>query len=56
MHSAVTHYLLVDAQPLPQQQSAATNQLPPVYILSMMPHVMEYPFGQFGPAFLAVSP
>ena len=54
MYSAIAHHLLTDAQLVPKQQFPPTP-LPPVYILDMTPHSMEYPFGQFGSAALAVS-
>lgn len=33
-------------QPVPQKQSAAPSQLPPVYKLGIIFHGMKYPFGQ----------
>ena len=51
-HSAIAHHLPIDTQLVPERRSP----LPPVYILGMMSHGMEYPFGQFGSAVLAVSP
>ena len=56
MHYAIAHHLLTDAQLVPEQRSAPPSQLPPVYILGMTSHGLEYPFGQFGSAVLAVSP
>ena len=55
MHNAIAHHLLTNAQLVPEQQSLP-GQLPPVYILGMTSHGMEYPIGQFGSAVLAVSP
>ena len=55
MHYAITHHLPTDAQLVPEQQSTPPGQLPPVYTLSMTSYGMEYPFGQFGSAVLAVS-
>lgn len=57
MHNAIVHHLLADAQLVPKQW--ATN--PPanssqVLLFSGIPDGMEYLFGQFGPAVLAVSP
>ena len=45
MHNAIAHHLLTDAQLVPELRSAPPGQLPPVYILGMMFHGMEYPFG-----------
>jgi len=56
MSDAITHHLLTDAQPIPEQPLQSTSQLPAVYILSMASYGMEYPFGQFGYAVLAVLP
>ena len=56
MHNAIARRLPTDAQLAPKQLSAPPGQLPPVYILGMMSHGMEYPFCQFGSAVLAVSP
>ena len=55
MHNAIAHDLPTDAQLVPEQRSPP-GQLPPVYILGMTSHGVEYPFGQFGSAVLAVSP
>ena len=44
------------AQPVPEQQSAPPDQLPPVYILSMTFDGMEYPFGLFRSTVLTVLP
>ena len=56
MHSAIAHHPPIDAQLVPEQTSPLPGQLPPVYILGMTSHGMEYPLGQFGSAALAVSP
>ena len=56
MHSSIAHHLPTDAQLVPKQRSTPPSQLPPVYILGMTSYGMEYPFGQFGSAVLAVSP
>ena len=56
MHNAIAHHSPTDAQLVPEQQSAPLSQLHPVYILGMTSCGMEYPFGQFGSAVLAVSP
>ena len=56
MHDAIAHHRLTDAQPVPEEQMLPLCQLPPVYALSMMSYGMEYPFGKFGSAVLAVSP
>ena len=56
VHNVIAHHSLTDAQLVPEQQSTPPGQLPPVYILGMISYGMEYPFGQFGSAVLAVSP
>lgn len=48
--------LATDTQPVPKKCSASLSQVSPVYGVSMMFHGMEYPFGQFTPAVLAVFP
>ena len=45
MHNAIAHHSPTDAQLVPEQRSAPPSQLPPVYILGMTFHGMEYPFG-----------
>ena len=45
MHNAIAHHPLTDAQLVPEPRSAPPGQLPPVYILGMTFHGMEYPFG-----------
>ena len=55
MYNAIAHHSPTDAQLVPEQRSPP-GQLPPVYILDMMSHGMEYPFGHFGSAALAVYP
>ena len=45
MHNAIAHHPLTDAQLVPELRSAPRSQLPPVYILGMTFHGMEYPFG-----------
>ena len=45
MHNAIAHHMLTDAQLDPEPWSAPPSQLPPVYILGMTFHGMEYPFG-----------
>ena len=45
MHNAIAHHFPTDAQAVPEQRSAPPSQLPPVYILGMTFHGMEYPFG-----------
>ena len=57
MHNAIAHRSPTDAQLVPKRQSTPpySSQLPPVYILDMTSHGLEYPFGQFGSAALAVS-
>ena len=44
MHNAIAD-LLTDTQLVPEPRSAPPGQLPPVYILGMTFHGMEYPFG-----------
>lgn len=56
MHNAIVHHLLTNAQPIPQQWSAAPSQLPPVYAWDIMCCGLEYPFGQFRSAVLAMLP
>ena len=41
MHNAIAHHPLTDAR----AAIRPPGQLPPVYILGMMFHGMEYPFG-----------
>ena len=41
---------------MPKQRSAPPGQVPPIYILGMMFYGMEYPFGWFGSAVLALLP
>ena len=48
--------LLTTRWPMPQQRSVPPSQLPPVYILGITFHAMEYPFGQFGSAAPATLP
>ena len=45
MYNAIAHHPLTDAQLVPEPRSVPPGQLPPVYILGMMFHGMEYPFG-----------
>ena len=45
MHNAIAHHPLTDAQLVPEPRCAPPGQLPPVYILGMTFHGMEYPFG-----------
>ena len=45
MHNAIAHHPLTDAQLVPEPRSAPPRQLPPVYILGLTFHGMEYPFG-----------
>ena len=56
MHNAIAHHPPTDVQPVPEQRSLPPGQLPPAYMLSMTSYGMEYPFGHFGSAVLAVSP
>ena len=45
MHNAIAHHPLTNAQLVPELRSAPPGQLPPLYILGMTFHGMEYPFG-----------
>ena len=45
MHNAIAHHPLTNARLVPEPRSAPPGQLPPVYILGMTFHGMEYPFG-----------
>ena len=56
MHNAIAHHLLDTAQSVPRHQPLPSGQLPLVLLFSMMPYGVEYAFGQFGSAVLAVSP
>ena len=44
MHNAIAHHLPTDAQLVTEQQFPPPP-LPPVYILDVMSHGMEYPVG-----------
>lgn len=55
MHNTVAHYLLNDAVPEPQL-ALPGRQISPVYILGMMFCDVEYSFGHFMLAFLAILP
>ena len=44
MHNAIAHHSPIDAQLVPELQSAPPGQLPPVYILGMM----SYPVYKVG--------
>uniref|UniRef100_A0A8B9M0B1 Bromodomain and WD repeat domain containing 1 n=1 Tax=Accipiter nisus TaxID=211598 RepID=A0A8B9M0B1_9AVES len=55
MYNAVAHHLPTDSQLVPEQRFPPAP-LPPVYILDMTSHGMEYSFGQFGSAALAGCP
>lgn len=46
--------MLTNAQPIAKQQAAALSQLLAAGILAMTFCGMEYPFGQFGSAVLAM--
>lgn len=48
------HDPLTDVQCVPKQKWAAPGQVPPVYVLGMTFHGMEYPSGQFRAALLAM--
>ena len=50
IHNAIAHHSPTAVQLVPKQRS------PPVYILDMTSHGLEYSFGWFGSAVLAVSP
>lgn len=57
MHNAVAPYLLMDAQPVPEQW-LPLSQLSTVfqYFLCMMSHGIGHPLGHFRLAVLALSP
>ena len=55
MHNTIAHHLLTDAQPVTKEGLCRPRQLPPV-LFSMMSYGMGHPFGQFGPAVLALPP
>jgi len=55
-YNAIARYPLTNAQPIHEQQTLPPSHLPPVLLFSVMSYGMEYPFGQFGSAVLAVSP
>ena len=52
MHNAIAHHPLTDAQAVIQPSWPAL----PVYILNMSSYGMEYPFGSFRSAVLAMLP
>ena len=54
MRRAIAHHPPTDTQLVPERRFPLPP-LPPVYILGMTSHGMEYPFGQFGSAALVVS-
>lgn len=57
MHNAIVHHLLSGA--LLVHKTQTTNPLAnssQVLLVGMMPYGLEYLFGQFGSALLAVSP
>lgn len=56
IHSTTVHHLLTSGQPNPQQQPAAPDHLPPVYILAMMFCGVEHPCGQFESAVVTMVP
>ena len=55
MYDAIAHHQLTDAQPIPEQQPCPPASSPQ-FLFSMTSYGMEYPFGQFGTAVLAVPP
>lgn len=54
MYNAIAHHLPSDAQPVSEHGSRPAFS--PVCIQSMTLYGVEYPFGQFGLAVLAMSP
>ena len=56
MHNAIACYPVADAQPVPKQWFPCLPTNSQVYILSMTLDSMEYPFGQLGPAVMAILP
>lgn len=55
MHNAIAQHQLTNAQPVPKQQSRPPANLRS-FLFIMTSYGIEYPFGQFGSAVLAVSP
>ena len=55
MQNAIAHHSPTNSQVVPEHQLPPAP-FPPVYILDITLHCMEYPFGQFGSAALAVFP
>lgn len=49
MHIVIAHWLV------PSQSLSSMNNFSPVYIRSVMPYGIEYPFGQLGSPITAVS-
>lgn len=54
MHSAIAHHPLTNAQPDPEQQQLSHPKFPH-FCICMMSYGMEYPFGQFRSAVVALS-
>lgn len=54
IHIAIAHHLLADAQAVPEKWMAFPGQFPSAYILDIMFYGVEYLFGQFGSAALAM--
>lgn len=48
MHNTVVPHLLTDAQAVPEQQSVALSQLPPVYVLDIHPVLWNIPLSGSG--------
>lgn len=56
MHNPIAHYLLSDAQLIPEHQSAPFQVAPPTHTLGMTFYGTEYLFDQIRSAVLAVLP
>ena len=55
MRSAIDHHPPIDETQLVPERRFPPPPLPPVYVLGMTSHGMEYPVGQLGSGALAVS-
>lgn len=52
-HNDIAQYMLTDAQPASNLQPITS--FPLVYIVTMLPYGMGYPFGHLGSSVLAIS-
>lgn len=53
-HNSIAQYMLTDAQPASSLQPITS--FPVVYVVTVLPYGMGYPFGHLGSPVLAVSP